>query len=172
MIAHADPVPFLALAVGRRPLSYFERAFLRRLSAPALTAPASLERNALNHLILRWDSPCPEIGSLWASVTRREIVLSTRISHQHFDRSPWPEERLSGRKLKVRMGRQAAEMAGAVLSGALCDTISYAADGRPYGNGFCPRDRLIENLAYARRVFGEDITTRAWAWLGEMQLEL
>lgn len=159
-----------ALAAACGPLSYLERAFVRAASAVAPASPASVERNAWGYLVLRWDAPAPDIGSLWATITPAEVVLSTQISHRHFDKGEYRAERRSGRWLKLRIGRDAAEAAAQVLDGTMCDTISYDAEGVRFSNGWLLQHELTESLSYSRKVFGTGTSMRAWNWFGEVNV--
>lgn len=159
----------VALASEHGTLSYLERSFASAAAALGLDL-SGVERNAWGYLVFRWDAPSPDIGSLWASIAPAEVVLASRISHLHFDGGSYRTEKLSGRKLKPRIARDAAEMAARILNGEMCDTISYDAEGQPHSNGWVPKDGLVESLAYSRRIFGAEISMRAWNWFGEVSV--
>lgn len=156
------------LAAASGPLSHLERSFVVAASSLALPDPTGIERNGWGTLIFRWTAPAPEIGSLWVNIVPKEIVLSTLVSHRHFNGSNYLPEKPTGRKLALAIARDSASEAARVLSGEVCVTIDYDADGLPHGYGWTSKDRLNESLAYSRQVFGEGMSMRAWNWSGEV----
>jgi hypothetical protein len=54
------------------------------------------------------------------------------------------------------------------LAGEVAATISYDGEGKPHSYGWAESSRLAESLEYLRKVFGSEMTQRAWCWNGEV----
>lgn len=124
-----------------------------------------------DHLFFEWRCTCPKIGALWLTVSaRNEIILSCEIAHTHFSRSCYIHEKLTNLQHKRRIARDSVREAWRFMQGEIAATISYAADGTIHSYGWCPTAQLASSRQYARNVFGEGITHRAWTWQKEVTI--
>ena len=145
--------------------NFTERLFLS--ASRALPIPAAeVARNAHGILYLKWHCPCQEIGALWVSLKPTEITLSCNVAHTHFSSSRYLKLKLTTLQLKRRIVRAAAREVALFLSGKISVTISYTGAGTKQSSGWCATGQLGSSLVHSRKVFGPDITQRAWSWNG------
>jgi hypothetical protein len=151
------------------PQSALERLVTAKIAAH-LPRPDQIGRTLLgDHLFFEWCCACPEIGALWLTVyAHNEIILSCEITHTHFSRSCYIRENLTNLQRKRRIARDAVREARRFLQEEIAATISYAPDGTIHSHGWCPTAKLTSTMEYARKVFGEGLTDRAWTCHGEV----
>jgi len=151
------------------PTTALERLVTNKITAH-LPSPDQIGRTPLgNHLFFEWRCACPEIGALWLTVyAHNEIILSCEITHTHFSCSRYIREKLTNLQRKRRIARDAVQEARRFLRDEIAATITYAADGTIHSYGWCPTAKLASTVAYARKVFGEGLTDRAWTCHGEV----
>lgn len=146
--------------------SLTERLFLGGISAIPVP-PAAVERNSYGILSCRWDCPCPDIGALWASITPREIVLSTKVSHSHVGRTRYLNETINNLALKRRIVRDSLLEVARFLRGEIAVSITYK-NGRPHSYGWCKVALLSSGLSRSEEIFGPGLVQKAWNWSGEV----
>lgn len=149
-----------------RPRSMTERLFLHGIHAIPVP-PAAIERNSSGVLFCRWDCPCPDIEALWTSITPREVVLSTKISHCHIGRTNYLKEKMSNRAFKRRMVRDGLLEVSRFLRGEVAVSVAYK-NGEHYSSGWCKLAQLSSARSRLEKLFGPGLVQRAWNWSGEI----
>jgi hypothetical protein len=154
-----------------QPKNTIERLFIQKAAKLLPIADAEIARNDYGILYYKWTSPCPEIGALWVSLCRYEIVLSWKKSHTHIARSSYPSrEKITNIALKRRIVLDAIRKSAAFLRGEIAVTITYDEHGKQFSSGSCRTDQIASSLAHTRQVFGPHMTKRAWNWFGELEI--
>ena len=156
----------VGLAPGFRLHSMTERLFLLGVRASPVP-PTAVDRNSYGVLFCRWDCPCADIGSLWASITPREIILSTRVSHCHFGRTNYLKETISNRTLKRWIVRDSLREVSRFLRGEIAVSITYN-NGKPHSYGWCRVAQLSSVISRSEELFGPGLVEKAWNWSGEI----
>ncbi|WP_139237346.1 hypothetical protein [Polaromonas sp. YR568] len=150
------------------------RSITERLAAKAVSRlsrmPTEFGRSNYGVLYFKWQSPCPEIDALWVSVQPTEVTLSCRISHTHFSATRYHHESLTRLKLKRRIVHDGFREVSRFLDGEVAATISYDAQGKVHSYGWCDKSQLHSSMEYLRKVFGADMSERAWNWDGEVNV--
>lgn len=153
-----------------QPQNTVERLFMHRAAKRLPVANAEVTRNDYGILCYKWTSPCPEIGALWVSLCRYEIVLSCEVSHDHIGRTRYLPKELSSIALKRRIVHDAIREISLLLRGGIAAIITYDEHGKQFSSGSCRTDQIASSLAYTRQVFGPHMTERAWNWFGELEI--
>jgi len=143
-----------------------ERLFLHRVRAIHVP-PTAVERNSYGVLFCRWDCPCPDIGALWASIKPREVVLSTKVSHCHFERTNYLEETMSNLVYKRRIVRDSLLEVSRFLRGEIAVSITYK-NGKLHSRGWCRVAQLSSAMSRSEELFGPGLVEKAWNWSGEI----
>lgn len=141
-----------------------EQRVLRHLaSLPA----AESGRNDSGVLWFKWPAPIAALDALWLSVSTREVTLSCRIAHVHFSRSRYFPKRLTNRKLKGRIARDAVKEAERFFRGQIVVAAECTENGSPGSSMWCPASQLPAALARLSEVLGGS-RHNAWTWHGEV----
>ena len=148
------------------------RSVTERLAVKAVArlphAPTEFARNGHGVLYFMWQSPCSEIGALWVSVQPTEVTLSCKISHTHFSAVRYHGESPTRLKLKRRIVRDGFREVSRFLNGKVAVTVSYDGQGNVHSYGWCDRSQLPSSMESLHRIFGENMSERAWSWSGEI----
>ena len=142
--------------------------------AAAETLPASsaeISRSDGGRLVYHWNSPCEPLAGLWVSVSAREVMLSTKISHMHVDQTDFWRDEVPEPELPKRIVEQAVKEADQILAGDTVFIKTFSPEGREVSSGgIAPRSLWMdpqERLSWAA-FFGEGYVARAWDWFGEV----
>lgn len=150
------------------------RSVTERFAAKAVSglsrAPTESARNNSGVLYFKWQSPCPEIEALWVSIQPAEVTLSCKISHTHFSATRYHSGSLTRLRLKRRIVRDAFREVSRFLDGEIAVTISYDGQGKVHSYGWGDRSQLPFSVESLRRVFGVEMSERAWNWNGEINV--
>jgi hypothetical protein len=156
-----------------KPSCLTERQFIHRAYAQLPLAGVKVERNSYGVLYFQWISPCPEIAALWVSVTPKEVVLSCAISHRHISMQHYSlrrSKKMPNIVAKRRTVRDAIREVALFLNSKIAATITYDETGAKHSSGWCPKDQLTSSFEYTKKVFGPEMTQRAWVWSGEVNV--
>ena len=143
--------------------------FLERLVAHHLAAlpPAEVGRNEHGISWFKWSSPCPQIEALWLYVGPREVTLSTKHFHQHFDllAHHHPRRCASKRQRKLAAARQAVREAAAFMRGERVVVLDADSPGQA---SCCRLSQLSETIARWKKLATAQVNLQAWAWSGAL----
>jgi hypothetical protein len=153
------------------PQNFMEEHFVRAAEGSLPVADADIARTDRGILYYCWQSPCAEIGRLWVYVTEHELMLSTAISHTHVDGFDFRDQNLTNDGISRRIAEAGVAKVAAIMRGDVAFTETFDGDGKKHSSGSCPTERLREGLNYSRQIFGEEMTERAFTWLGEIVIE-
>jgi hypothetical protein len=117
----------------------------------------------------KWVSPCPEIEALWLYVTAREVTLSCKVAHKHFEQHQYRSNRLTSLLAKRRVASEATREAACFLRGEVAVVEEYDSKGNLSSSMWCKKAQLPEALAQSKQVFGDSKVHRAWVWSGPAQ---
>ncbi|HEV2186517.1 MAG TPA: hypothetical protein VGR70_04885 [Stellaceae bacterium] len=71
-----------------------ERMFLNAAAAALPLDQAKIFRNEWGVFCLLWDCPCPDISELGVGIRQDNIIISSHITHKHFDKNQYRLEKL------------------------------------------------------------------------------
>jgi hypothetical protein len=142
-----------------------------RAAEKALPASAEIYRPESGNLVYHWRSPCERMGGLWVTIGKREIMLSTKLSHTHVDQTEFLGDKVPQADLPARIVEQAVREAEQILTGATVFIKTFDPEGREdSSSGMSPRpfwtdpqDRLKWTASH-----GPGWVARAWDWFGEV----
>jgi hypothetical protein len=147
-----------------------ERFFLANLADRGVHGIQTRRNDESGELLVRMESPCPDVGYIAASVNDVEITLSCRITHTHSDADYFT--RCGVENPQLRMIEEAARAFADFVQGRSFveqeithDGLLGASGWRTFGEPRVPNPRyraVIESL------HGGPSTIRAWSWAGEI----
>lgn len=57
------------------------------------------------------------------------------------------------------------------MAGDIAFAIHYDGAGKKHGYGIVKTAGIADSLQYSRKVFGPEMTMRAWTWQGEVEIK-
>ena len=148
-----------------------ERMFLDAAAAALPLDQAKIFRNEWRVFCLIWECPCPDIGDLGVGVRQDDIIIFCKITHAHFDKNQYRLEKLGRIKIRKRIVEDAVAFVAETMADNIAFTISYDNTGKKHGCGIVETAGIADSLQYSRKVFGPEMTMRAWTWQGEVKIK-
>lgn len=153
------------------PQNLIEEHFIAGADVALPMIGRQISRGDWGGLIYRWSSSCAEIGTLSVSVQGEGVTLSTDISHTHITSVDFQNEGLSTEDLARRIAEESVAKAAAIMAGEIAFTETFDGKGQRFSSGICRTEDLREGLRHMRKVFGQEMTERAFTWFGQVLIE-
>lgn len=109
---------------------------------------AEVGRNYSGLLWFKWQAPCAELEALWLSVSSYEIILSCKRGHRHFSKSTYLPEKLTKRRMKHRIARDACAEVRRFIAGEIVIADEIREDGMLGTSIWCRTNQAISNSNY------------------------
>jgi hypothetical protein len=149
-----------------QPMSLIERLVSQKITA---LRPSETGRNSWGVLWFKWLCPNPDIDEVWLSVTPREAVLSCKLAHIHFDRIRYRDLRLTNRKMKRCIAKNAVREAARFLRDDVVVIVETNERQIPGTALWCRRSQLESTLAELRNSSDSSKNYTALAWFGAVK---